>query len=210
MYLKYLQIKNFKNLPTARFEFAKGANTIIGENDAGKSNAMTALRILLDSSYYYNNKRLKESDFSDTLGDWKGHWIIISAFFDEISMADRTNEVCAELTPEIENADFLRSYVRCAGYDYGVVTLFIRPNKQKRKELATAASREAFDEIRSKIKLSDYEFHYTARAQTDFTDPAMYATIVGDPDAGFYANPDGTDIALTGSPVNINRIFRSR
>lgn len=207
MYLKYLQIKNFKNLPTARFEFAKGANTIIGENDAGKSNAMTALRILLDSSFYYNSKRLKESDFSDTLGDWRGHWIIISAFFDEISDADKTNEVCSELTPETENADFLRSYVRCAGYGYGVVTLFIRPNKQKRKELATAASREAFDEIRSKIKLSDYEFFYTTRAQTDFTDPAMYATIVGDPDAGIYTNPDDADLALTGSSVNILSIW---
>lgn len=207
MYLKYLQIKNYKNLPNARFEFSKGANTIIGENDAGKSNAMTALRILLDSNFYYNNKRLKESDFSNTLGDWRGHWIIISAFFDEISAADKTNEVCAELMPEIENADFLRSYVRCAGYDYGVVTLFIRPNKQKRKELATAASREAFDEIRSKIKLSDYEFFYTARAQTDFTDPAMYATIVGDPDTGIYINPDNADLALTGSSVNILSIW---
>ena len=49
MYLKYVQIKNYKNLRNVRFEFGKGANTIIGENDAGKSNAMTALRILLDS-----------------------------------------------------------------------------------------------------------------------------------------------------------------
>lgn len=32
MYLKYIQIINFKNLKSARFEFAKGANTIIGEN----------------------------------------------------------------------------------------------------------------------------------------------------------------------------------
>ena len=207
MYLKYLQIKNFKNLPAARFEFSKGANTIIGENDAGKSNAMTALRILLDSSFYYNSKRLKEADFSDALGDWRGHWIIISAFFDEISDSDKANEVCAELAPETENADFLRSYVRCAGYGYGVVTLFIRPNKQKRKELATAVSRETFDEIRSKIKLSDYEFFYTTRAQTDFTDPAMYAAIVGDPDAGIYTNPDDADLALTGSSVNILSIW---
>ena len=85
MYLKYIQIVNFKNLKTARFEFAKGANTIIGENDSGKSNALTAIRILLDDNYYYNTKRLKETDFSYALGDWRGHWIIISAFFDEIS-----------------------------------------------------------------------------------------------------------------------------
>lgn len=47
MYLKYVQIVNYKNLRKARFEFGKGANTVIGENDSGKSNAMTAMRILL-------------------------------------------------------------------------------------------------------------------------------------------------------------------
>lgn len=48
VYLKYVQIVNYKNLRKARFEFGKGANTVIGENDSGKSNAMTAMRILLD------------------------------------------------------------------------------------------------------------------------------------------------------------------
>lgn len=86
-------------MASARFEFSKGANTIIGENDAGKSNAMTALRILLDSNYYYSSKQLKESDFSDTLGDWRGHWIIISAFFDEISAGDKASEIVTELLP---------------------------------------------------------------------------------------------------------------
>ena len=81
MYLKGLQIVNFRNFKSTEFDFSQGANTIIGENDSGKTNAMTALRILLDSSFYYNTKRLKESDFSRTLNvDWKGHWIIISNF----------------------------------------------------------------------------------------------------------------------------------
>ena len=53
MYLKYFQIVNYKNYKNARFEFGKGANTIIGENDSGKSNAVTALRILLDDGFYY-------------------------------------------------------------------------------------------------------------------------------------------------------------
>ena len=80
MYLKYVQIVNYKNLRKTRFEFGKGTNTIIGENDSGKSNAMTAMRILLDDDYFYNTKRLKESDFYENLEDWRGHWIIISAF----------------------------------------------------------------------------------------------------------------------------------
>jgi predicted ATP-dependent endonuclease of OLD family len=59
MYLKHLQIINYKNLKQVHFNFSEGTNTIIGENDSGKSNAMQALRILLDDTYYYSVKRLK-------------------------------------------------------------------------------------------------------------------------------------------------------
>ena len=184
MYLKYVQIVNFKNLKNVRFEFSKGANTIIGENDSGKSNALTAIRILLDDNYYYNTKRLKETDFSYALGDWKGHWIIISAFFDEISNEDKHNEFCAEITPEQENIDFLKSYIRCTDKDFGTVSLFIRPCRTKRIELAEAAQNGTFESVRSQIKLSDYEFYYTARSQADFTDENVYKSIVGDICAG--------------------------
>ena len=124
MFLKYIQIKNFRNLFSSKFEFSPGANTVIGENDAGKSNAMTAIRILLDSNFFYNTKRLKETDFSECLGDWKGHWIIISAYFDQITVADKANELCSELTPNEENAEFLKSYIRCQGYGYGTVFVY--------------------------------------------------------------------------------------
>lgn len=106
MYLKYLQIINYKNLKFTRFEFKAGSNTIIGENDAGKSNAMNALRILLDDTYYYNEKRLKESDFSYALDDWKGHWIIISAYFDEITADEKKEDVCKEIIPQNEDQNF--------------------------------------------------------------------------------------------------------
>lgn len=158
MYLKYLQIINYKNLKTAKFEFSKGTNSVIGENDSGKSNAMTAIRILLDNGYFYNSKRLKENDFSDSLDDWRGHWIIISAYFDEISANDKYNEICNELIPNEENCDFLKSYIRCKGYNFGTVTLFIRPSKTVRKQLANASGNEEFVKIRSEIKLTDYEF----------------------------------------------------
>ena len=203
MYLKYLQIRNFKNMASATFEFSKGANTIIGENDAGKSNAMTALRILLDSNFIYNSKQLKESDFSDTLSDWRGHWIIISAVFEEISQEDQKNDILQEISLEDENAGFLRAGIRCADQNRGVVTLFIRPKKHIRKKLSKAASREEFDLVRNGIKLTDYEFHYTSRAQTDFTDSATYASIVGDIENGHYVDPDDMDTSLAGVPVEI-------
>lgn len=208
MYLKYIQIVNFKNLKAARFEFAKGANTIIGENDSGKSNALTAIRILLDDNYYYNTKRLKETDFSYALGDWRGHWIIISAFFDEISREDKSNEFCAELTPEQENIDFLKSYIRCADKEFGTVSLFIRPCRAKRAELAEAAQNGTFEAVRSQIKLSDYEFYYTSRSQADFTDENVYKSIVGDICAGQYVNPEDDDQSVLGSKIDIMNVWQ--
>lgn len=208
MYLKYIQIINFKNLKSARFEFAEGANTIIGENDSGKSNALTAMRILLDDSYYYNTKRLKETDFSYALGDWKGHWIIISAFFDDISDMDKQNEFCAELSPDKENAAFLRSFIRCEDKGFGTVTLFIRPCKSKRLELTEAAQSGKLEEARSQIKLSDYEFFYTSRSQADFTNDALYKSIVGDIEAGEYSSPENDDAAILGTKIDIMNVWQ--
>lgn len=208
MYLKYMQIVNYKNVQNARFEFGKGANTVIGENDSGKSNAMTAMRILLDSDYYYNTKRLKESDFSDLLGDWRGHWIILSAYFDEITETDKANEVCAEISPEQENEDFLKSYIRCENKGYGTVTLYIRPNRKIRKQLFEASGdRESFQKVRASIKISDYEFVYRARSQEDFTNNEVYKRIVGDFETGKYADPDNEDSFVIGSSIDILNLW---
>lgn len=207
MFLKYLQIVNFKNLRAVKFNFSKGANTIIGENDSGKSNAMTALRILLDDSYYYSAKRLKESDFSDSLGDWRGHWIVVSAYFDEISSDEKTNEICQDIIPQKENEDFLKSFIRCEGSNYGTVTLFIRPKKTIRKKLFEASIPEEFDAIRNKIRLLDYEFSYTSRAQVDFTNIDEYTKIVGDLDAHQCTDPDEDDASLIGGRLDILEIW---
>lgn len=203
MYLKYIQIINFRNLKTTRFKFLEGTNSIIGENDAGKSNTMTGIRILLDSDYYYNTKRLKETDFSFELEDWRGHWIIISAFFDKITSNDKKNEICSELIPANEDENFLASYIRCKDTSYGTVTLFIRPNKYIRTQLHNAKDISTFNTIRKEIKLADYEFFYTARSQADFTDPDVYKAIVGDLENGEYADPDNSDLSIIGVKLNI-------
>ena len=208
MYLKYLQIRNFRNLKSACFEFGKGTNTIIGENDSGKSNALTAMRILLDSSFYYNTKRLKETDFSFALDNWKGHWIIISAFFDEISQEEQYQEFCAELIPEKENYEFLKSYIRCADNNYGTVTLFIRPCASKRLDLASASHTDQFKTLRSQIKLSDYEFYYTSRSQENFIDDARYISIVGNIDGGEYNDPNDDDSSMLGSKIDITSVWQ--
>ena len=44
---------NVKNLRATHFSFVEGVNTIIWENDSGKSNAMTALDYLVFFVYFY-------------------------------------------------------------------------------------------------------------------------------------------------------------
>lgn len=203
MFLNYLQIVNYKNLSSTRFTFSEGVNTVIGENDSGKSNAMTALRILLDDTYYYNTKRLKENDFSDLLSNWKGHWIIFSAVFGKITFEDKETEVCAGIVPEKENEDFLKSYIKSGTDNIGVISLFIRPQKQVRKKLSEITDIVEFEKERNKIKLSDYEFYYTSRSQTDFTDKDIYKSIVGDLENGECSDPDEDDDEVLGCKLNI-------
>lgn len=208
MYLKYVQIVNYKNLRKTRFEFGEGVNTVIGENDSGKSNAMTAMRILLDDDYFYNTKRLKESDFSECLGDWRGHWIIISAFFDHITNEDKMSEVCSQISPEVDDEVFLKSYIRCEGNNYGVVTLFIRPNKKQRKALFEAHTKSDLDNVRRNISLLDYEFLYTVRSQADFTNEDVYKEIVGDFETGDVPDPDEENSFIIGTKVDILDIWK--
>ena len=208
MYLKYIQIVNFRNNKSGVFEFNKGANTVIGENDSGKTNAMTAIRILLDSDFYYTTKRLKESDFSKSLDDWRGHWIIISAFFDEITEEDRDNDVCRELNPDIESADFLSHYIRSEGESFGTVTLYIRPSIEIRRSLFNATTFDEISQIRASIRISDYEFFYTSRSQANYIDDNIYKLIVGDFDNNTFPDPDSVDERLIGVKTNITDIWQ--
>ena len=201
MYLKGVEIVNYKNLKNCYLNFSEGVNTIIGENDSGKSNIINAIRILLDDTYYYSTKRLKENDFSYDLDDWKGHWIIISAIFSNISQEELNNEICSEIKND-ENINFVNSYI--GGEDNtGVITLFIRPQKTIRKELSIITEKEEFKKRREKIKISDYEFYYTYRATTDFCDEKVYKEIVGDIDNFSYKDPDDDDDSILGAKLNI-------
>lgn len=137
------------------------------------------------------------------MGNWKGHWIILSAVFGKITSEDKETEVCAGIVPENENEEFLKSYIKSGEDDIGVISLFIRPQKQLRKKLSEITDIAEFEEERKKIKISDYEFYYTSRAQTDFTDKDIYTKIVGDLEKGQCSDPDEDDDRILGCKLNI-------
>jgi putative ATP-dependent endonuclease of OLD family len=65
-----------------------GVNTLIGENGSGKTNVLHALRLLLDENIERNAIYLKESDFCRDIGQWRGHWIVISANFADLDPSE--------------------------------------------------------------------------------------------------------------------------
>lgn len=178
MYITALKIRNFRNFNNSKFQFKKGVNTILGENGSGKTNALYAMRLLLDESLPRNITKLRESDFCRNLNDWKGHWIVISLDFDELS----PHEGCQILKHESGHMD---------ESDRGTLTFYFRPCLKVRQTLFEANGNEALSkEIIDDISLDDYEAVYSGRADADFLSDDTYTTLVGDFDNYNFPDPD--------------------
>ena len=62
MHLDNITIKNFRNFDDFTINFTKEFQTIIGENNIGKSNLFWAIRLVFDKNLSYNSRRLQEKD----------------------------------------------------------------------------------------------------------------------------------------------------
>lgn len=189
MHIDKLQIRNFRNFLRSQLEFRKGVNTLIGENGSGKTNALYALRLLLDDSLYRNATHLRESDFCRALGDWHGHWIIVSLDFAELD----PSEGCQLLKHQTGHMNQT---------DTGTHTLYFRPKQEVRRRLHEMATDGTHpDEIRcylTGLSVDDYEPVLTGRAEADFLDDTVYASVVGDFETFEFPDPDNDDQALLG------------
>lgn len=70
MYISKIQINNFRNFKHQEINFNDGVNVIIGHNNAGKTNLIKALSLVIDTQ---KSKRLEVDDFNKnlTLGELK-------------------------------------------------------------------------------------------------------------------------------------------
>ncbi len=175
MHMSKLRLVNYRNFSSTTLTFTEGVNTLIGENGSGKTNLFRAIRLLLDDDMLRSAYRLDESDFHRGLGDWRGHWIIISLEFDEIG------------PDEAIQALFLHGTGVVAGGPIGRATynLIFRPKKEIRLMLAQldAGDMAALTAIRQTITIANYETLFTGRSEADFCNPAVYKELVGDFDA---------------------------
>ena len=63
MWLRELTIRNFRRIEELTINFPRGLCVIVGENNAGKTAIIDALRIMLFPSRDFDALRLNEDDF---------------------------------------------------------------------------------------------------------------------------------------------------
>ena len=171
MHISKMTLVNYRNFSNTTLKFQRGVNTIIGENGSGKSNILRAIRLLLDDTMVRAAYRLEESDFCRSLGEWRGHWIIISVEFEQISADEAVQALFLHGTAALEEGPLAKA----------TYNLIFRPKKEIRLKLAALDifDDEVLAEIRSTITIDDYETVFTGRSSADFSDPSVYQSIVG-------------------------------
>jgi putative ATP-dependent endonuclease of the OLD family len=174
MYISSVSIRNYRNFANASFKFNKGINTIIGENGSGKTNVFRAIRLLLEDSSYQFAYKLDEGDFNRSIGDWRGHWIIISIEFDEISSDEAIQSLFIHGIGTIGATDPIKK----ATYN-----LYFRPRAEIRAKLSElkAGDKDGMNTILSSITVqNDYETFFAGKSTANFNDEAVYRELVGD------------------------------
>lgn len=197
MYISKINIINYRNFSNATFKFNKGVNTIIGENGAGKTNLFQAMRLLLDDSLLSFAYKLDSNDFNRQLADWRGHWIIISIEFSELSSNEAVQSLFIHQSGDFSSDDIVTK---------ATYTLYFRPKAEIRKKLSDLSIGDSvgLEKILSEItpnNLRDtYETFITGKSTADFSDPEIYNELVGDFDSTIF--PHEIDQSKYGAPVN--------
>lgn len=100
MRIDRITVRNFRNLADLDLTLEPGT-VIVGENRAGKSNLLHALRLILDPAFSYVDHQLRREDFWDGLSDGSDDWDpmaageIIEASIDIVDFEDDSRLVAA-------------------------------------------------------------------------------------------------------------------
>ncbi|AJY73772.1 ATP-dependent nuclease [Paenibacillus beijingensis] len=194
MYISSLKLRNFRNFQKANFKFNEGVNTIIGANGTGKTNALYAIRLLIDENLPRSSVNLSETDFNRGLTRWQGHWIIISLHFGGLSDDDSSQALIYQGTH--------------SDSEKGSLTLFFRPKYEVRKRLfelsdpSNPQRMQAIQTFLETIKINLYEAVLYGRGNGNICDDFIYTSIVGDFVGGMFPDPDLDDSSVLGTLAN--------
>ncbi|MCW6638693.1 ATP-dependent nuclease [Yersinia ruckeri] len=172
MHITKLSLVNYRNFQNVKLLFNNEINTIIGENGSGKTNLFRAMRLLLDNSMPRSATKLAEGDFCRALGNWRGHWIIISIEFSNIASDEASQSLFLHGLGNAEDEVVTRA----------TYNLIFRPKANIRQALAQLpqGNVDALENYLDIINIDDYETILTGKSVADFNDPVVYKSIVGD------------------------------
>ena len=190
MYISTLSLRNFRNFKAAKLLFKNGINTIIGENGSGKTNLFYALRILIDDALprivsFHSN------DFNRALGNWAGHWIIISIVFDDLDESEEAQALAHHSSGHMDLSST------------GSYAVYFRPKHQFRKELFEYSQKAdknigGLNVLLDKLTIEDYETVYLSRGGADFSDDNVYDRYIGNFTTIEFPDPDIKEEAIFG------------
>ena len=87
MHITRVVVKNFRNLRNIDVSLESGLTCVVGENNSGKTNLLTALRLVLDANLHNFHRTLSKEDFSNGLDVSKPQQIFVGVeitdFYDE-------------------------------------------------------------------------------------------------------------------------------
>lgn len=181
MHISKLNLVNYRNFSNTELLFNKGINTVIGENGSGKTNLFRAIRLLLDDNLIRSAYKLSEQDFNRGLNSWQGHWIIISAEFEELSMAEEIQALFIHGAGNIQPGAII---------DKATYNLIYRPKKDVRLKLSKLndGDFDGLNAVLSQVSLDDYETIFTGKSTANFSDQTFYKKIAGDFENGIFSS----------------------
>lgn len=172
MHISRVTLRNYRNFRNSNFVLKEGVNTIVGENGSGKTNVFRAIRLLLDDNLRRSAMRLEETDFFRGLNDWRGHWIIVSLEFSNLSADEAIQSLFFHGLAGISTDESTTA----------TYNLVYRPKPNIRKLLSdlTHGDQAGLQAILDTITIGDYETRITGRSTADFSNDEEYKAIVGD------------------------------
>ena len=151
MYIRRVVVKNFRNLRNLDIEIEPGMTCIVGENNSGKTNLLSALRLVLDSNLPNYRRVLTTEDFSDGVDFAKPLQVFVG-----IELTDYYDEEQEEKVKELALAQEWAVEENVARICYR-----FRPNAAVRQAMESG-ERDATD-----LTLEEYEYELVGGAVTD-------------------------------------------
>ncbi len=111
MHIKEVTIKNFRNFSDFKISFSDGFQTIIGENNIGKSNLYRAIKLVLDKSLSYKERLLDEKDFHGFNNIGINDFVLISIDFQGDNLASFPNLHAIKTSDKTARVTYLYAHI---------------------------------------------------------------------------------------------------